>query len=119
MWIRWEYLTEKLAYERRVRESKLKASMLQAKRQNAEFIELVEKSKVEEHVQERKKKRRKEGEVGVSAAGGGAAEVGESKKEKKARSFRQHQAIAIQHGESVSKPARATLTAIFQRNTSS
>ena len=26
---RWEYLTEKLAYERRVRESKLKAAMLQ------------------------------------------------------------------------------------------
>jgi hypothetical protein len=26
---RWEYLTEKLAYERRVRESKLKAAMIQ------------------------------------------------------------------------------------------
>ena len=30
---KWEYLTEKVAYERRVREQKVKASMMQAKRE--------------------------------------------------------------------------------------
>lgn len=54
---KWDYLTEKFAYERRVREQKLNASMMSAKRANAEFAELVEKNKIYEHIQERKRKR--------------------------------------------------------------
>jgi ESF2/ABP1 family protein len=53
---KWDYLTEKFAYERRVRENKLKASMMQAKRSNAEFVELVEKGKQQKYVEDRKKK---------------------------------------------------------------
>ena len=54
---KWDYLTEKFAYERRVRETKLRASMMQAKRANAEFVELVEKGKHEKFIAERKRKR--------------------------------------------------------------
>ena len=53
---KWDYLTEKFAYERRVRENKLKASMMQAKRSNAEFVDLVEKGKQQRHVEDRKRK---------------------------------------------------------------
>lgn len=53
---KWDYLTEKFAYERRVRENKLKASMMQAKRSNAEFVELVEKGKQQKYVELRKRK---------------------------------------------------------------
>jgi ESF2/ABP1 family protein len=53
---KWDYLTEKFAYERRVRENKLKASMMQAKRSNAEFVELVEKGKQQKFVEDRKRK---------------------------------------------------------------
>ena len=53
---KWDYLTEKFAYERRVRENKLKASMMQAKRSNAEFVELVDKGKQEKYVADRKRK---------------------------------------------------------------
>ena len=53
---KWDYLTEKFAYERRVRENKLKASMMQAKRSNAEFVDLVEKGKQERYVEDRKRK---------------------------------------------------------------
>ena len=53
---KWDYLTEKFAYERRVRENKLKASMMQAKRSNAEFIDLVEKGKQQKYVESRKRK---------------------------------------------------------------
>jgi ESF2/ABP1 family protein len=53
---KWDYLTEKFAYERRVRENKLKASMMQAKRSNAEFVELVEKGKQQKYVEDRKNK---------------------------------------------------------------
>jgi ESF2/ABP1 family protein len=54
---KWDYLTEKFAYERRVREQKLRAAMMQAKRSNAEFVELVEKGKQQRHIEERKRKR--------------------------------------------------------------
>jgi ESF2/ABP1 family protein len=53
---KWDYLTEKFAYERRVRENKLNASMMQAKRSNAEFVELVEKGKQQKYVEDRKRK---------------------------------------------------------------
>lgn len=53
---KWDFLTEKFAYERRVRENKLKASMMQAKRSNAEFIDLVEKGKQQKYVESRKRK---------------------------------------------------------------
>ena len=58
---KWEYLTEKVAYERRVREQKVKASMMQAKRENAEFAELVEKNKAHKHVEEKKEATRGRG----------------------------------------------------------
>jgi ESF2/ABP1 family protein len=54
---KWEYLTEKLSYERRVRESKLNLAMIHSKRSNAEVVELMEKTKVHNIVQERKRKR--------------------------------------------------------------
>ncbi len=57
---RWEYLTEKVAYEKRVRENKLKAALQQAKRENAEFVELIEKNKIVKQIEDRK---RKKGEI--------------------------------------------------------
>ena len=54
---KWEYLTEKISYERRVRESKLNLAMMHAKRTNAEVVELMEKTKVQKIVHERKRKR--------------------------------------------------------------
>ena len=54
---RWDYLTEKFAYERRIRENKLKLVMTQEKKNNAEFIELVEKTNTDNYIQERKRKR--------------------------------------------------------------
>ena len=53
---KWDYLTEKFAYERRVRENKMRAAMMQAKRSNAEFVELVEKGKQQRYVEDRKRK---------------------------------------------------------------
>lgn len=52
---RWDHLTEKFAYERRVRESKLKAAMMQAKRQNAEFVEMLDKDEAYQHVKKRQR----------------------------------------------------------------
>mmetsp|Transcript_41989 Transcript_41989/g.58996 ORF Transcript_41989/g.58996 Transcript_41989/m.58996 type:complete len:180 (+) Transcript_41989:1-540(+) len=59
----WAHLTEKVAYERRVREQKLRVEMMQARKENAAYQELVETGKTLDKIEERKRKR---GETFVS-----------------------------------------------------
>ena len=54
---KWSHLTEKVAYERRVREQKLRIEMMQARRENASYSELVETGKKLDKIEERKRKR--------------------------------------------------------------
>jgi ESF2/ABP1 family protein len=54
---KWSHLTEKVAYERRVREQKLRVEMMQARRENASYVELVETGKKLDRIDERKRKR--------------------------------------------------------------
>jgi len=98
---KWDFLTEKLAYERRVREAKLKASMLQAKRSNAEFAEAVEKNKAAKHAQARiDKKRTAAGDAVTDGAAAAAAAPGADQSRKKfKRTFRQTPSLAMTHGE--------------------
>lgn len=51
---KWDFLTEKFAYERRIREQKLNSSMNQAKKQNAEMVSLIEKQHVQKLISNRK-----------------------------------------------------------------
>mmetsp|Transcript_18816 Transcript_18816/g.29146 ORF Transcript_18816/g.29146 Transcript_18816/m.29146 type:complete len:272 (+) Transcript_18816:65-880(+) len=53
----WSHLTEKVAYERRVREQKLRVEMMQAKRENAAYAKLVEAGEAFDHIQARRSKR--------------------------------------------------------------
>ena len=77
---KWEYLTEKISYERRVRESKLNLAMMHAKRTNAEVVELMEKTKVQKIVHERKRKRAVDATSNPSSSSnsGGAGSSGSS-----------------------------------------
>ena len=54
---KWSHLTEKVAYERRVREQKLRVEMMQARRENAAYAEMVETGKKLDKIEERKRKR--------------------------------------------------------------
>ena len=54
---KWSHLTEKVAYERRVQEQKLRVEMMQARRENASYVELVETGKKLDKIEERKRKR--------------------------------------------------------------
>ena len=102
---KWEYLTEKLAYERRVRENKLKVAMVQAKKDNADFADLVERSKIEEHVQQRKKKRQDtEDSTGINEEG---------KDKKQQRLFHQHKPIGKLQGEDFSRIDSGVLKSIL------
>jgi len=66
---KWSHLTEKVAYERRVREQKLRIEMMEVRRENASYIAQVEAGKKLDHIEERQRKRQKK-EGGTSAAGG-------------------------------------------------
>jgi ESF2/ABP1 family protein len=54
---KWNHLTEQLAYEKKVKEQKLRAEMAQAKRENKLYLKNVEKAKMIEAISEKKKRK--------------------------------------------------------------
>jgi ESF2/ABP1 family protein len=103
---KWDYLTEKFAYEKRVKATKVNAAMLQAKRSNAEYVELLEKTKTEAHIQERIEKRK-------AANGSNKSddnEAGEEKKKKK-RIYQQRHAVTPKD----SRFDTSTLSKVFSK----
>ena len=54
-------IVARAAYERRVREQKLRAEVMAAKRENAEFVQLVEQGKQIQKMEERKVGRARNG----------------------------------------------------------
>ncbi|TPX30816.1 hypothetical protein SeMB42_g07860 [Synchytrium endobioticum] len=56
---KWDDLAEQIAYERAVREQKIRVEMTQVKRENKAYIKNVATAKMVEAIQERKSKKRK------------------------------------------------------------
>lgn len=54
---KWSHLTEKVAYERRVREQKLRVEMMEVRRENATYVAQVEAGKRLDYIEERRRKR--------------------------------------------------------------
>ncbi|KAL7518004.1 hypothetical protein ACHAWX_002870 [Stephanocyclus meneghinianus] len=54
---KWSHLTEKVAYERRVREQKLRVEMMEVRRENASYIAQVEAGKKLDYIEERRKRK--------------------------------------------------------------
>ena len=52
----WSHLTEKVAYERRVREQKLRLETMQARKETAQYKQMVETGKKLDKIQERKQR---------------------------------------------------------------
>lgn len=86
---KWSHLTEKVAYERRVREQKLRVEMMQARRENAAYVELVETGKKLDKIEARK--RRREGKEGIPES---ANKDKLSLEDKKKRRRRQNKPLA-------------------------
>ncbi|KAL3811764.1 hypothetical protein ACHAXA_008038 [Cyclostephanos tholiformis] len=78
---KWSHLTEKVAYERRVREQKLRVEMMEVRRENASYVAKVEAGRRLDHIEERRRKRRMEGEGGD----GGHEEGSTAKKGRRVR----------------------------------
>jgi len=112
---KWEFLTEKFAYERRVREAKLRQKMAESRKVNAAFVEQVEKNKSRKFALER---RRARGDEEGSGGGGedkldGKAE-GSRGLESKRRKFRQERVLASQHGEKSARIDERVLRDVFR-----
>ena len=93
---KWDYLTEKFAYERRVREQKINASMILSKKKNSEFAELVDKNKAYKAIEERKHKRNKIIEEDVNKHVANQIRSNDFSDSKK-RKFRQIRSIGTHH----------------------
>jgi len=108
----WSHLTEKKAYERRVREHKLRLEMVAAKKQNEEFRGLVDQHKSHQAMAERRKLAAKgdnpggggsvhkqknwSGDLkGLSGGGGGGGGKSSSEFDKIKRRFHQHKPLTL------------------------
>lgn len=93
------------AYERRVREQKLRVEMMQAKKENALFAQLVEKKKELEGMEARKREKRQRD-------GKGGAEGEEERRV--VRRFRQHAPLAGEGSGATAIRDKCVLKAVFQ-----
>jgi ESF2/ABP1 family protein len=82
---KWSHLTEKVAYERRVREQKLRVEMMEIRRENASYVAQVEAGKKLDYIEERKRKRQQK--IGASATADGANK--DTNQEEKSRKIKQ------------------------------
>lgn len=96
---KWDYLTEKFAYERKIQENKMKLAMAHAKRHNAEIVEAIEKTKVQNIVGERKRKQRESESSGSEVPAATHSTDASSSSSKKARKFRQVQSMGTHVGD--------------------
>jgi ESF2/ABP1 family protein len=106
---KWEYLTEKLAYERRVREMKMKATMAQSKKTNAEMKQLIEQTKVQEIIHQRKKVR------AVEDGTGDIPRQGLDSNRMKRR-FKQHQSLGTEYDDKDNRVNKTLLNSIFSQS---
>mmetsp|Transcript_7848 Transcript_7848/g.9795 ORF Transcript_7848/g.9795 Transcript_7848/m.9795 type:complete len:270 (+) Transcript_7848:62-871(+) len=88
----WSHLTEKVAYERRVREQRLKIEMMQARKENQAYSKLVEAGKTMDRIESRRR-RREERESNDDGHNTKKNKIAESAK-KPTRKFRQNKPVS-------------------------
>ncbi|OQR82533.1 pre-rRNA-processing protein ESF2 [Achlya hypogyna] len=97
---KWAHLTEKIAYENRVRDQKLRLEIAQAAKENAAFMERVEQSKQLDKMEERKK-------ADNVAVPGALDSI--------RRTFRQHAPADKTKHASLGEDSKALLTKVFKK----
>jgi ESF2/ABP1 family protein len=103
---KWHHLTDQIAYERAVREQKMRAEMASVKRENKAYLRNVEKGKMIEAMEEKKRRKRE-----IESGGDGDAEgstmkkvkVGEASSSGISKVSRQFRQRAIKDGQSGGK----------------
>jgi ESF2/ABP1 family protein len=85
---KWYHLTEKVAYERRIRVVKLRAQLSVAKKEAEQYVARVDQSKGIEAIKERKAAKR-----ALEGQGAAASRDGEADKSEVRRSFKQRELL--------------------------
>jgi len=112
---RWDYLTEKFAYEKRVKENKLKVAMMHAKRSNAEIVDQIEKTTIQKHIQERKRKQADANEVNSTGSINNSSTGNKEEKQEVDNrfKFKQTRILGKDYGENVHRAQKGLLTKVF------
>ncbi len=97
----WAHLTEKVAYERRMREQKLRIEMVHARKENQTYSNLVEAGKVMDRVDERRKKR--------EAKNGDEVLAKKSKPDRNTRKFKQTKPVSEKNDRKAKKSVLGSL----------
>ncbi|KAJ8104010.1 hypothetical protein POJ06DRAFT_204916 [Lipomyces tetrasporus] len=87
---KWHHLTEQIAYENQSRQAKLRAEISQATRENKAFIRNVERAKMIEHIQEKKRKKQTGSDENMNSESQPAPTAGEIEMR---RNFRQRSIV--------------------------
>ena len=93
---KWAHLTEKIAYEARVRRDKMQAELSQAKKETSFYLQKVEQAKAIDAMEDRKRKRAAEASGGSGGDPAGPAATDQPPLRKKAK-----------HAEGESAPSRS------------
>jgi ESF2/ABP1 family protein len=114
-------LTEKVAYERRVREQKLRLETMQAKRESAAYLEMVEKGKTFAGMEGRKRAKAAAASTDSSSAGSSSSGAGSSSSSSIAdsavrRRFRQAQPVKDVGGGAMDKEVLRAVFATDKRS---
>ncbi|KAI9920581.1 hypothetical protein PsorP6_001449 [Peronosclerospora sorghi] len=94
---KWDHLTEKIAYENRIRDQKLRMEIAQARKENEAYLERVEQSKQFEKMEARKADKKAKGDE-VQA---GIQHVRRTFQQKAPTSSKQHQSLKDEELEKV------------------
>ncbi|KAL6069913.1 Activator of basal transcription 1 [Balamuthia mandrillaris] len=113
---KWNHLTEKLAYQRSVREKKRLAEITQVKRENNEYMLKVEQAHVQREIEKRKQKKQKkeegEEEVSEEEEGEDRKKLEQFKKKFRQRTFQKDSELASS-GSTSSNIAEDVLAKLF------
>jgi len=107
----WSHLTEKVAYERRVREQKLKIEMVHARKENQAYSNLVEAGKTMDRIDDRRKKRKakEEAEGKVDQSGAKKKKPDDDDTTRRARKFKQTMPVQDKSDRSAKKAVLGSL----------
>ncbi|KAI9921999.1 hypothetical protein PsorP6_001452 [Peronosclerospora sorghi] len=94
---KWDHLTEKIAYENRIRDQKLRMEILQARKENEAYLERVEQSKQFEKMEARKADKKAKGDEEQA----GIQHVRRTFQQKASTSSKQHQSLKDEELEKV------------------
>ncbi len=104
----WSHLTEKVAYERRMREQRLKIEMMKARKENQAYSELVEAGKIMDRIETKRRKREERNNNNIDDSGTKRQKTSKDER-KRLRKFKQNAPVGDDDNKAVKAPVLKSL----------